>query len=60
MIDTGVMHSFTSLVYARKLNLEISFMVGSMVIGTPANGSVTSSRVCLNCTLTIYGKDFGI
>ncbi|XP_050909886.1 uncharacterized protein LOC127123730 [Lathyrus oleraceus] len=29
-----------------------------MVIDTPTNGSVTTSWMCLNCLLTIYGKSF--
>ncbi|XP_050916683.1 uncharacterized protein LOC127131831 [Lathyrus oleraceus] len=37
IIDTGVTHSFISLDCAKKLNLEISFMVWSMVIDTPTN-----------------------
>ena len=35
-------------------------MKRSMVIDTLANGSVTTLLVCLNCPLTIYGKDFGV
>ncbi|XP_050878228.1 uncharacterized protein LOC127082047 [Lathyrus oleraceus] len=35
-------------------------MGGRMVIDTPANESVTTSLVCLNLHLTIYGRDFGI
>ncbi|XP_050895266.1 uncharacterized protein LOC127101876 [Lathyrus oleraceus] len=35
-------------------------MNGSMVIDTPINGSVTTSLVCVNCPLTIRGRDFGI
>lgn len=31
-----------------------------MVIDTPANGSVTTSLVCVKCILTIYGRDFGV
>lgn len=33
-------------------------MVGSMIVNTLALGSVTTSLVCLNCPLTIYGKNF--
>lgn len=31
-----------------------------MAIDTPAIGSVTTSLVCVNFPLTIYGRDFGI
>ena len=60
MIDMGVTQSFISLACARKLNLDVSSMVESMVIDTLTNDSMTTSWVCLNFTLTIYGKDFGI
>ena len=33
-------------------------MNGSMLIETPANGSVTTTFVCLKCPLSIYGKSF--
>ncbi|XP_050886811.1 uncharacterized protein LOC127092070 [Lathyrus oleraceus] len=35
-------------------------MHGSMVIDTPAKGSVTTTSVCLSCPLSIFGRDFGI
>lgn len=44
----------------RRLNLEVYAINGSMVIDTLANGSVTTSLVCLNCPLKIYGRNFGI
>ena len=58
IIDTGATHSFVSLECATRLGLNLSDMNGSMVIETPANGSVTTTRVCLKCPLTIYGKSF--
>lgn len=58
IIDTGVTHSFIYLDCANKLNMEISTMIGSMVIDTPINGSMTTLLVCLNCPLTIFDKDF--
>lgn len=60
MIDTGATHLFISLECVNKMQLEMSSMVSSMVIDTPANGSMTTFLVCLNCPLTIYGKDFGV
>lgn len=59
-IDMGVMHSFISDEYVKRLNLEVSVMKGSMVIYTPTNDSVTTLLVCSNCPLIIYGRDFGI
>lgn len=53
-------HSFISCDYVKILNLVVSTMNGSMVINTPANGSVSPSLVCSNFLLTIYGKNFDI
>ncbi|XP_058733811.1 uncharacterized protein LOC131605479 [Vicia villosa] len=41
-------------------NCVLSDMHGSMVIDTPAMGSVFTSFVCLNCPLSIFGRYFGI
>lgn len=35
-------------------------MIGSMVINTSDNGSLTITLLCLNCPLTIYDRDFGV
>lgn len=60
IIDMGAMHSFISLDCVDNMDLMLSYMVGNMIIDTPANGSVTTSWVCLKCLLTIYGKSFGM
>ncbi|XP_050892239.1 uncharacterized protein LOC127097793, partial [Lathyrus oleraceus] len=60
IIDTGATHSFISLDCAKRLNLILSDMHRSMVIDTPAMGSVSTSYACLNCPLSIFGRDFGI
>ncbi|XP_050916565.1 uncharacterized protein LOC127131692 [Lathyrus oleraceus] len=60
IIDMGATYSFIYLDCVKRLNLAVSIMNGSMVIGTPANGSVNTSLVCLNFPLTIYGMYFGI
>ncbi|XP_050895919.1 uncharacterized protein LOC127102610, partial [Lathyrus oleraceus] len=60
IIDTGATHSFISLDCAKRLNLILFDMRRSMVIDTPAMGSVSTSYVCLNCPLSIFGRDFGI
>ncbi|XP_050908915.1 uncharacterized protein LOC127122658 [Lathyrus oleraceus] len=60
IIDIGAMHSFISLDCAKRLNLELSIMRGSMVIDTSAMGSVTTLSVCLKCPLNIYDKDFEV
>ncbi|XP_050915956.1 uncharacterized protein LOC127131058 [Lathyrus oleraceus] len=39
----GATHFFISLDYANRLDLKLSFMVGSVVIDTPDNGSLTTS-----------------
>lgn len=60
IIDTGTTHSLISLDCAKILDLKLSSMVGSMVIDTSANGSITTSLVCLKCPFTIYGKSFAM
>ena len=60
MIETSETHSFISLDCVDKLNLKVSSMIRSMVVDTLTNCSMTASLVCLNCPLTIYGKDFGV
>src|ERR1044072_6366264 len=60
IIDTGATHSFIALDCAKRLNLEISNLDGSMVIDTPASGSVTTSYVCRNCPIVIFGRGFGM
>lgn len=60
VIDTGATHSFIALDCAKRLNLELSDMNGSMVIDTPVMGSVTTSSICLNCPLSIFGRNFGM
>ncbi|XP_050889039.1 uncharacterized protein LOC127094223 [Lathyrus oleraceus] len=60
IIDTSATHSFFSLDCAKRLNLELSVMRGSMVIDTLVMGSVTTSSVCLKCPLNICDKDFEV
>src|ERR1044072_9100477 len=60
IIDTGATHSFIALDCAKRLNLEISNLDGSMVIDTPASGSVTTSYVCRNCPIVIFDRGFGM
>lgn len=60
IINTSVTHSFISLDYATKLSLVVPVMSVSMVIDTPTNGSMTTSLVCLNFLLTIYGREFRV
>lgn len=60
IIDPGVTHSFVSLDCAKMLGLRLSSMVVSIIFDTPTLGPVTTSWVCVNCPLTIYGKSFGM
>ncbi|XP_050919082.1 uncharacterized protein LOC127136584 [Lathyrus oleraceus] len=56
----GVIHSFISVDCMKILNLMVSFMNGNIVIDILARESVNTSMVCLQCHLTIYGKNFGV
>ena len=49
---------FLSAECVSRLNLEVSTMSGSMINDTLVNGSVTTSLVCLNCPVTIFGERF--
>lgn len=48
------------LIMYKKMGLILYIMNSGLVFNTPANKSVTTSLVCLNCPLSIYGRDFGI
>ncbi|XP_050896267.1 uncharacterized protein LOC127103010 [Lathyrus oleraceus] len=56
----GETYSFISLECAERLNLDLSSLVGSMIVNTSALGPLTTLWVCLNYPLTIYGKNFGM
>ncbi|XP_058727044.1 uncharacterized protein LOC131598464 [Vicia villosa] len=58
IIDIGVTYSFIALDCAKRLNLELSDMCRSVVIDTPSMSSVTTSSMCLNCPLSIFGRNF--
>ena len=60
IIDTGATHCFIAADYVERLGLVLSSMDGKMVVEIMAKGSVTISRVCLNCPLSIFGKDFAV
>jgi len=60
IIDTDATHCFIALDCAAKLNLVVSDMNREMVVETPAKGSVTTSRVCLRCPVSMFGRDFEI
>lgn len=58
IIDIGATHSLILIDYAERLDLMLYSLIGSMVIDTPSTSLVTTSWVCLNCSLTIYCKSF--
>ncbi|XP_058746389.1 uncharacterized protein LOC131619294 [Vicia villosa] len=58
IIDTGATQLFISIRCATMMGLKLSFMSGSMVIDTLANGFITIALVYLSFPLTIYGKSF--
>ena len=58
IVDTGATHSFISYECATRIGVIMSSLGGSMVIDTPANGSVKTSVVCRSCHLTIFEREF--
>ncbi|XP_050919045.1 uncharacterized protein LOC127136541 [Lathyrus oleraceus] len=45
---------------AERLSLKLPSIVGNMIIETPTLGQVTTSWVCLNIPLTVFGKKIGM
>lgn len=60
IIDMYMTHSFIFVECVSRLKLDASTMNGNMIIDTLASGSVTTSLVCLNFPLTIFGRYFGM
>lgn len=60
IIDTGATHSFIADKCVSRLDLPVSAMFGEMVVELPAKGSVTTSRVCLKCPLSMFGREFAM
>ncbi|XP_058725664.1 uncharacterized protein LOC131596957 [Vicia villosa] len=58
IIDTCAIQSFISAECVKRLGLVSSTLHRGMVIDTPSMGSVTTSLVCLNYSLSILGEDF--
>ena len=58
IIDTSTTYSFISLGFAKTFDLVMPLMLRGMVIDSPANCSVTTSLVCLNCPLNFSDVDF--
>ncbi|XP_057432023.1 uncharacterized protein LOC130724755 [Lotus japonicus] len=58
IIDTGATHCFIVAACVEILGLGLSSMKREMVVEVPAKRSMTTSRVCLNCPLSIFDRDF--
>ena len=58
LYDSGATHSFISLDCVKILNLPVSSLPYDLEIATPTNKSVTTSHVCLNCSLLIKDKEY--
>lgn len=56
----GAAHLFISIDYVKRLGLGVSTLSSGLVIDNPTNGSMTNSLICLNCLVSIYGRDFGV
>ncbi|XP_058764814.1 uncharacterized protein LOC131638278 [Vicia villosa] len=60
IIDMDAAHSFISAKCLKRLELVSSTLSRGIVIDTPYMGSMTTSLVCLNCSLSILCKDFTV
>lgn len=60
IIDIDIKLLFVLLDYTERLGVKLSSMNVNLIVDTLALGLVTTSWVCLNCPLMIYGKSFGM
>src|ERR1044072_4851987 len=58
IIDTGATHCFIVADCVKRLGLTLSSLDRDMVVEVPAKGTSTTSFVCANCPLLIFGRDF--
>lgn len=60
IIDTGATHSFIAADCVKRLDLTLSSLNREMIVEVPAKGTVTTSFVCSDCPLSIFGRDFRV
>ena len=53
IIDIGATHSFITVDCMKRLSLVLSSMSRGMVIDIPAKGTMTTSTVCLYCSVNL-------
>ena len=58
LLDSGATHSFISHDCVRKLRLPVSSLNYDLVISTPTDTSVVTSKACLNCLISIEDREF--
>ena len=58
LYDSGATHSFTSHACEERLGLCATELPYDMVVSTPTNEPVTTSRVCLKCPIIVEGRSF--
>ncbi|RZB65706.1 Transposon Tf2-9 polyprotein [Glycine soja] len=58
LYDLGATHSFISHACVERLGLCATKLPYDMVVSTPTNEPVTTSRVCLKCPIIVEGRSF--
>ena len=58
LFDSGATHSFISKACVEALRLHVHDLVCQLVVSTPAFGHVSTSLVCIRCSIEIIGRIF--
>jgi len=58
LYDSGATHSFISHACVERLGLCTTELPYDIVVSTPTNEPINTSRVCLRCPITVEGRSF--
>ena len=58
LYDSGATHSFISFTCVERLGLSIVELPYDVMVSTPTNEPVTTSKMCSRCPLAVEGRSF--